>query len=436
MTRDEKASSYHLKIIKQKLPNKGSFIALFVLGLASVSFLAESVAYNLGKIGDHYDSEAASTIQLARKSAKAQTAACPATANPNSTEDARRVLAYIKSLPSKTANKVLSGQEFSYSNSRGISQYDEYIADVESETGHKIAVIGTDLNFGPGIGPTNWANAQLTQHWKEGGLVLVTWHPINPMTLTNINDRSINFANVYQQGTTENREWEKRLDLAAGVLKELQNNGVAVIWRPFHEMQGSWYWYGNRNRDDFINTWRHMFEYFTNHHQLNNLIWLYAIAGGGTIAEDAYLGYYPGDNYVDIVGSALYPKINTFRPEYANIHDTLRSTGKPFIVSEVGLGTDNGVTDPSGAVDYYNIIQGIKQYTPDAAIFWVWNNQWSMSNNNNIKALLDDSWVIDQDEIDLNVCGQGDNRPRHLPQRHSDKDLCPQYRTTLLRCQR
>lgn len=85
-------------------------------------------------------------------------------------------------------------------------------------------------------------------------------------------------------------------DIAAG-LQQLRDAGVVVLWRPFHEMNGGWFWWGAKKPDVFMQLWRQMFDYFTVQKKLNNLLWVYAANTGGRTTA-----FYPGDGYVDLVG--------------------------------------------------------------------------------------------------------------------------------------
>ena len=69
--------------------------------------------------------------------------------------------------------------------------------------------------------------------------------------------------------------WMHELDILAAGLGELQDAGVVVLWRPFHEVNGDWFWWGGKKPETFIRVWRHMFDYFTKTKKLNNLLWVY-----------------------------------------------------------------------------------------------------------------------------------------------------------------
>ncbi len=86
------------------------------------------------------------------------------------------------------------------------------------------------------------------------------------------------------------------MDIVAAELKKLQDAGLAVIWRPIHEAAGGWFWWGATGADAYKELWMLMYDRFTTHHGLNNLIWAY------TFTDRLDMDWYPGDEYVDIAG--------------------------------------------------------------------------------------------------------------------------------------
>lgn len=63
---------------------------------------------------------------------------------------------------------------------------------------------------------------------------------------------------------------------ARGILKKFRDAGIPVLWRPYHEMNGMWFWYGNRPGEKGIQKlWKMMYDRYVNYHHLNNLIWVW-----------------------------------------------------------------------------------------------------------------------------------------------------------------
>src|SRR5208283_171686 len=90
------------------------------------------------------------------------------------------------------------------------------------------------------------------------------------------------------------------LDRTATELTRLRDAHVAVLWRPFHELNGGWFWWGKNGPDAAKRLWKLMYERYTKTHKLNNLIWVLGYTG----KPDAK--WFPGDAYVDIAGADTY----------------------------------------------------------------------------------------------------------------------------------
>ncbi len=89
------------------------------------------------------------------------------------------------------------------------------------------------------------------------------------------------------------------IDMVAGELRKLADWGIPVLWRPLHEAEGGWFWWGAKGPKPFIQLWRLLHDRLTRVNGLHNLIWVYT----GTANQD----WYPGDDVVDIIGIDEYP---------------------------------------------------------------------------------------------------------------------------------
>jgi hypothetical protein len=111
----------------------------------------------------------------------------------------------------------------------------------------------------------------------------------------------VNVANVVTVGTPEHTEAMAELAKVADALEYLNTNGVPVIWRPLHELSGGWFWWSDLNNPtNTAGLYRMIYNYFTVDRHLNNLLWVWN-TGGNIDAR-----FYPGDQYVDIVGDDIY----------------------------------------------------------------------------------------------------------------------------------
>lgn len=88
------------------------------------------------------------------------------------------------------------------------------------------------------------------------------------------------------------------IDLIAVQLKKVQAANIPVLWRPLHEADGGWFWWGASGAESFKSLWRLMYSRLTYHHGINNLVWVWT---------NETVDWYPGDDVVDIVSIDAYP---------------------------------------------------------------------------------------------------------------------------------
>jgi len=332
-------------------------------------------------------SEAASATNYYGKAAPVSVQA----ANPNAMPEATQILNYLANLPNGSDNRVISGQYAGHAGG-GWYKYDLYVTALQAQTGQWVGIIERDYGSCEELG---WdytaANETLISHWNGGGLVSINWHVHNPWTGGSYRDMTgaSNLRECITPGTAAYTRWLQYLDAIAEYLAELRDAGVVVFWRPFHEMNGGWFWWGAGSAFDFKAVWQHMFDYFTNTKGLNNLLWVYA-PDDGYGGEKPGLYFYPGDAYVDIVG------IDKYTGSGSSIelrqYEEMLSTGKPLGLTEFGPG--------GGSWDYTNLINEIRNKYPKIVFFCPWDEGYAIINNSNGTALLNDPWVINRDEID------------------------------------
>ena len=182
---------------------------------------------------------------------------------------------------------------------------------------------------------------------REGHMITMMWHACFPTdgdcckgsSVWSMEDRPPPemWNELVTEGTALNDAWKKGTDKVAGCLKELCDANIPVLWRPYHEMNGVWFWWCNqRGESGFKRLWVMMYEYFTHHHGLKNLIWVWNANAPRDIPGDearAYEDFFPGIEYVDILAADVYR--NDYRQSH---HDQLveLSQGKPVALGEVG----------------------------------------------------------------------------------------------------
>ncbi len=150
-------------------------------------------------------------------------------------------------------------------------------------------------------------------------------------------ETTFNPANLFTEGSVENETMKADIDAIGDRLLALQDNGIAVLWRPLHEAAGNtekytggtaWFWWGYAGADIYKQLWQYMFNTFQTK-GVNNLIWVWT---GDT--DDS--NWYPGDDYVDIIGADIYDVSDaaTIAAQYSGMQE-LYST-KMITLSECG----------------------------------------------------------------------------------------------------
>jgi len=313
-------------------------------------------------------------------------AANPANANANA--KARVLLDYVCSLPARPDKRLLSGQFTDFGNGANL----RLLTQIHDLTGQWPALLGADYADLPRGSLTCRApNRAAIEYWNEGGLVTISAHLYNPANPKGggLRDRGVELQSLLAPDSETHTRWMAELDLLAGGLQELKAAGVVVLWRPFHEMNGGWFWWGAKDPESFIRVWRHMFDYFSQTKGLDNLLWVYSPNHGAKTAA-----YYPGDNYVDLVGLDAYTDF--VDPEHVKGQPEVARLPKPFGFTEFG---PFGPQNPPGDYDYLHFLEGVTNHFPQAVFFMSWNWKWSLARNQHTQELLAHPWLVNRDDL-------------------------------------
>jgi mannan endo-1,4-beta-mannosidase len=310
-------------------------------------------------------------------------------ANPAANARTRTVLEYLVKLPAKGEKRILSGQFTDYGPGAKLVLCEEAFR----QTGHWPAVIGLDYaDYSRGHRlHTSTVNRLAIDYARSGGLVTISAHLPNPANPNGggLRDKGVDLGTLLDTGHANHRRWIEQLDLLAAGLGELRDAGVVVLWRPFHEMNGNWFWWGGKDPVAFQNLWRQMFAYFSETKKLDNLLWVYGPNHGSKVAA-----YYPGDRFADVVGLDAYTDF--VDPAHIKGYRELAAIPKPFGFTEFG---PHGASNPPGDYDYPRLLSGINEHFPEAKFFMAWNGKWALSRNRNAKALLDNPEVINREDL-------------------------------------
>ena len=273
-------------------------------------------------------------------------------------------------------------------------------SDVKSVCGQFPGGVGFDLG-GIELGdtanldgvPFDLMRRAAVTHFERGGIVTFSWHPRNPLTGGDAWDISSDkaVASVLEGGENHGKfmDWLSKAADFLGSLKDSEGGQIPVIFRPWHENLGSWFWWGGKlcTADEYKALYSLTHSYLSVERGLTNLVWAYS--PNSDLTEESFESRYPGDDLVDIIGVDHYDyaaadstKTDAQRFAEANDHyvKVLRSDlallsgiaaqrGKLLALCETGF---EGIPDPSWWTDV--LLEGVK----GAPVCYVltWRNAW------------------------------------------------------------
>ncbi|WKB35509.1 glycosyl hydrolase [Terrilactibacillus sp. S3-3] len=233
---------------------------------------------------------------------------------------------------------------------------------LNNRIGKKPAIVGFDLkDYSPTIAKRGIQSDQIEQamEWAgQGGIVALTWHWSAPKGI--INDPMGGF---YTKNTTFNIKYAlehrrsddyrlllRDIDTIAGQLKRLQQKHIPVLFRPLHEAEGKWFWWGAQGPGPAKALYRLLYHRLTVDDHLNNLIWVWSSPSKK---------WYPGDRFVDIIGYDSYPAAGNDSPisDQYNLLKDMVSGRKMAALSETGP-----IPDPAMLKTFH--------------VYWSWFMTW------------------------------------------------------------
>jgi mannan endo-1,4-beta-mannosidase len=298
--------------------------------------------------------------------------------DPKAIPEAKALLEYIYSISGK---QILSGQH-NYPNVR--DRNSQFAAQYIGKTP---VVFSTDWGFADEhstdsyLGRPDIVEEAIRQH-HQGAIVTICWHAVpptadepvtframpgsDPKALASVQGKILDeqFRDVLTPGTKLHARWAAQVDEIAKFLKQLQDAKVPVLWRPYHEMNGDWFWWGGRiGKYSTIDLYKQLYERLVNHHHLHNLLWVWSIDRPHSEAMDYamdYAKFFPGIEYLDILSLDVYG--NDFSQPYYDKLVAL-SHGKPLALGEVGNPPSAEILDVQPKWTYYVTWAGLVRNT-------------------------------------------------------------------------
>lgn len=264
-------------------------------------------------------------------------------------------------------------------------KYEADSSDVKSVTGEYPALFSWDLGMIEMNSDRNLDGVPFEEIRKyaaaqdeAGGFNTFSWHVRNPATggdAWDVSDTTV-LTQILAPGALNDtiRQWIGRAADFIGSIKNSKGEAVPVIFRPWHEHTGSWFWWGKRlsSPEEYKALWHLTREVF-DEKGVDNVVWAYS---PGTEPQNVaeYLDRYPGDDYIDIVGGDTYDHPgpdgkSTYAPKMdkmlAIADSVATSHNKILALTETGF---EGIKDPEYFTEALMPVLG--KYPVTYVVFW------------------------------------------------------------------
>lgn len=237
-------------------------------------------------------------------------------------------------------------------------KYEPGRSDVKEVAGQYPAVVGWDLGYLELKSPMNLDSVPFDkmreyaqQVYARGGLNTFSWHLNNPVdpakTSWDHQDSTIQQLFADKKAMRRYKRWLRRVARFMKSLEGQEGEAIPVIFRPLHEHNGSWFWWGQGHAtpEEYKKLYRFTVEYLRDKKRVHNL--LYAYSPDKFYSKEEFLERYPGDEYVDVIGFDIYHRpnpadsVDTFVKDARRMVDMLKEIGeernKVYAITEGGL---------------------------------------------------------------------------------------------------
>ena len=324
--------------------------------------------------------------------------------NPNATDETKRLYSFMCDVYGKY---IISGQYAADNRGVDSAEFSEY----DYKLGKYPAIMGLDLiEASPSRvahGSSPGMIVQTAEDWylNRNGIVTMCWHWNAPEPYLEYNGAAwwegfysdktnFSLAKALNGEDPEGYEYLIRdIDSIAMYLQELDDNHVPILWRPLHEGGGDpkwnnpWFWWGSSGAEAYKELWKLMYDRLTNVHHCNNLIWVW---------NGQNVDYYPGDEYVDIVGYDSYPEVHGDHSPQKGLWDYTKNT--PSTNKIVAMTENGSIPDPDSCMS-----EGIRW-----SYYCTWNGEFALKDfqlgceHNSLEyftKLMDHDRVLTLDEL-------------------------------------
>ena len=332
-----------------------------------------------------------------------QLSAMPVT--PNATDGAVKLYSFLReNFGKKTISGIMTGDMGSYAKDADFKTHDD-VKDIYQRSGKYPALVGLDFLFASGPNAGGSWNVEYTEKavslaknlWKNGGIPAFTWHWKDPLDKSDAfyiksaagdgEYTDFDFKTAFKSGTTE---WDTQsaaykgiiadVDHIADYFLELQEAGVAAIFRPLHEAGGLWFWWSINSGKEFVALYRLVFDRMVKDKGVRNLVWVY------NPITKAVTDWDPGADYYDVIAVDIYN--NGF--DYSSNSGDFEMFKKASAAKKMIALSENGP------------IPDVNNMHADEAVWswWMpwygtWGGKWPAQTDNSVwKSNMDDARVI------------------------------------------
>ena len=311
----------------------------------------------------------------------------PLPCNPRASEGAKNVYQYLLHL---SGRGIVTGQH-----TKTMAQ--EELDHIRQVTGKLPALCGFELlSYSPNINYTDTDaecmdevavnSGTLRRAWDwtaRKGLLTFTWHWFSPLSGRAksffAENTDFDARKALQEDTPEHRAFISDLDCMAGILRPFRDRDIPILWRPFHEAEGNWFWWGARHTGSETSQalYRFMYQRFTEVHHLDNLLWVW----NSPRPED-----YPGDDTVDFISRDIYPAPHDHSAQQEKLAELKEVTvaDKPALIGETGTlpSVDALASSHSGWITYMTWCGEFcltEDYTSNEELTRMYHHPWAVT---------------------------------------------------------
>lgn len=305
--------------------------------------------------------------------------------NPNATKEAKELLDYLY----ETAGKAIITGQHTQTNPMEEAAY------ILEKTGYAPKLQGFELlAYSPNINyedaseeclkevRENKGTVETAIRWAKEtkGIVTLCFHWFSPI---GGRDKSFyaehtdfNAERVLQEGTKERKAFYSDMDVIAKELQKFKDEKIPVLFRPFHEAEGRWFWWGAKGDAVGRELYKLMFDYYVNQKHLDNLLWVW---------NSPNKEGYPGDEYLDVISVDIYL-------------EEKRATDYGSQYKELIANTTDKKVAALGEVGYMPDIDMLKESRIPWAYYMTWSKEFCIGEQYNtvgdLKKMYESSYAV------------------------------------------